>query len=416
MASRTAKTLIALCIFCTSSSTPLVASANDSAVRTARQALRAWKKTKLKAATVQDQHKELAHRILALKRTRRSKVADGRLQTLLRQSVSASADLERLAQLQAQRSEVCAQSIRVGIKSIDKDISLHKKGLKSPSKAERKKTAKRLRRLLRQRTQLRKMQDELLKTKTTPKSWKQYEVKIDPLDGPNELREKAEFIEDTRDKLNKKRKKIFVLIKERKQMLALAKVANQFATDVSAFDESARSGRVERQGQRSSSSFSSAFGQADEAQSGPVAPPQTSERTTAPDTQTAAGTSQGAQAPPPGNVSNSDTTESFGDDDTSAGSSDSDTVPSTPSATNDAISNSIGSAEQSASTWVQQLDPDMLINLKISELFGDDVNFEQLDNLMNNIEKLDLYLKSQSNNILRRADKIEEDERQVLQP
>jgi hypothetical protein len=392
----------------------VVASANDSVVQAARQALTEWKQTKLNEAAVQDQHKELAHRILALKRVRRSKVADGRLQRLLRQSVSASADLERLAQLQAQRSEVCAQSIHVGIKSIDKEISLHKKGLKSPSKVQRKKTAKRLRRLLQQRTQLRKMQAELLKTKTTPKSWKQYEVKIGPLDGPKELREKADFIEDTRDKLNKKRRKIFVLIKERKQMLALAKVANQFATDVSAFDESARSGRVERQGQRSGASFSGSFGQADEAQSVPIAPPQTSERTNTHDTQ-AAGSNQGNQSPSRGTVA-SDTTESFGPGGTSEGDNTSDANPSAPNTANDAIGTSIGSADQSASTWVQQLDPDMLINLKISDLFSDDVNFEQLDSLMKNIEKLDLYLKSQSSNIMRRADRIEEDERQVLQP
>ncbi len=172
---------------------------------------------------------------------------------------------------------------------------------------------------------------------------------------------------------------------------------------------------MERQGQRSGASFSSSFGQADEAQSVPVAPPQTSERTNTQDTQEPASAGQDAQGPSRGGVS-SDTTESFGPGGTRDGNSNLDANPSAPNTANDAIGTSIGSADQSASTWVQQLDPDMLINLKISELFSDDVNFEQLDSLIKNIEKLDLYLKSQSNNIMRRADKIEEDERQVLQP
>ena len=83
--------------------------------------------------------------------------------------------------------------------------------------------------------------------------------------------------------------------------------------------------------------------------------------------------------------------------------------------TSEAVGTSITAPEQSATTWVKQLNPDMLINLDVSELTGEKIDFAQLNQLMGNLEKLDLYLQGQSSTILRRADKIEEDERQVLQ-
>ena len=365
------------------------------AIKTSQERLSEWRHIRDQVQKTESQNLELAHRIAALKRVRRTDVANRTLENLLQQSVRAANELERLVQQQSARAQACKESIAQGIQSIDKRISKQKAGLKSSSRIKRKQTAKRLRKLLQSRKKLRRIQDQLRVGKVTPKSWKQYEVKIDPLDGPQELREKVEFIEDTRDKLMKKRKRILVLIKERKQVLALARAANQFATDVSAFDESARSGRVERQGARSQS-FAGGFSVANESTSVSAEPPsRSSDSSGSQDSPAAAGNS--------GSISPTDVPENSINDDSSS------------QRTSEAVGTSIAAPEQSATTWVKQLNPDMLINLDISELTGDKVDFAELNQLMGNLQKLDLYLQGQSSTILRRADKIEEDERQVLQ-
>ena len=373
--------------------------AENPPVANAQKRLTEWRQVKAQVQNLESQNLELAHRIAALKRVRRTDVANRKLENLLQQSVGAAAELERLVQQQSSRAQLCRESIRSGIKAIDKKISTQKAGLKSSSSTKRRQTAKRLRRLLQSRKQLRNMQSQLRATQGMPKSWKQYEVRIDPLDGPEELREKVDFIEDTRDKLLKKRKRISILIKERKQVLALAKAANQFATDVSAFDESARSGRVERQGTRGQS-FTGAFVANDEAANVSAAPPPRA---------SASGSSQESpdQTVSPGATGGSDNSSQAPENDSL----------DTQSAkrTSNPVGTSIAAPEQSAASWVKQLNPDMLINLNISELSGDKINFAQLDQLMGNLAKLDAYLKGQSNTILRRADKIEEDEKQVLQ-
>ena len=365
------------------------------AIKTSQERLSEWRHIRDQVQKTESQNLELAHRIAALKRVRRTDVANRTLENLLQQSVRAANELERLVQQQSARAQACKESIAQGIQSIDMRISKQKAGLKSSSRIKRKQTAKRLRKLLQSRKKLRRIQDQLRVGKVTPKSWKQYEVKIDPLDGPQELREKVEFIEDTRDKLMKKRKRILVLIKERKQVLALARAANQFATDVSAFDESARSGRVERQGARSQS-FAGGFSVANESTSVSAEPPsRSSDSSGSQDSPAAAGNS--------GSISPTDVPENSINDDSSS------------QRTSEAVGTSIAAPEQNATTWVKQLNPDMLINLDISELTGDKVDFAELNQLMGNLQKLDLYLQGQSSTILRRADKIEEDERQVLQ-
>jgi len=370
-----------------------------------------WKQTNRQLKRLKAQHDELAHRIAALKRVRRNAIASRTLQTRLQESVLASTELEKSSQRRTQQAKRCRADIDLALKKTDGGIAAQKKGLRSAQASVRKKTAKILRRLLGDRARLREMQNLLSQSDETPKSWRQYEVKIDPLDGPNELREKAEFIEDTRDKLKRKKNKLEQLFTERRQMLALAKAANKFQTDMSAFDESTRSGRVERQGERSG------------ALSLPTLNARTQNDAASESSNQASASSATQEAQPqtanaPSRGGNSGTDDSPGADapETLAGSSDASNAQTnnSVSASSGAVGTSISGGNQSASNWVQQLDPDVLINLKVNELASENMNLDQLIQLMANMDKLDSYLKAHAKNIQNRADKIEEDEKQVL--
>ena len=81
----------------------------------------------------------------------------------------------------------------------------------------------------------------------------------------------------------------------------------------------------------------------------------------------------------------------------------------------DPIGLSIQSPQQSASTWLNQISPDALVNLDVLKLASGQVQFQDLEKIMSSLEKLDLYLKSQSTSIRTIAKKIEDDEKRALQ-
>ena len=76
------------------------------------------------------------------------------------------------------------------------------------------------------------------------------------------------------------------------------------------------------------------------------------------------------------------------------------------------IGRSIQSPQQSASTWLNQINPDALVNLDVLKLASGQVQFQDLEKIMSSLEKLDLYLKSQSTYSYDRK-KIEDDEKRV---
>ena len=343
-------------------------------------------------------NRELAHRIAQLKKGRKNDVANRNLQSLLRQSVQAANELERLTQQRAVAINGCEDSLRKALRKIDALIGDEKALLRSTSKTIRIRAAKNIRQLLNQRKELRTLEKEFRTSSSAPKQWKQYQVKIDPLDGPQELREKAEFLEDTRDKLKRKRTKVLELLKEKRQLLALAKAANQFATEVGTFDETIRSGRVERSANNrlsNSPSLGASSFSADEATAGsPRGAPSNSAQP-----QSSGPTTEGA--------SSTDLASEPGD--LSSGNQATNQRSSNP------ISQSIQSPQQSASTLLNQISPEALVNLDVLKLSSGSFEFKDLEKIMSSLEKLDRYLKSQSSSIRTRAQKIEDDEKRALQ-
>ena len=368
-------------------------------ISAASAALLRWQQSNRELVKLRAQHDGLAHRIAALKRLRGPRPANRKLQELLQKSIIAAKEMEQKSQVRAQHASLCRDTIRAGRAEIDRQIALRKSGLRSREAKVRQETARILRRLLGERANLRAMQEQLNAHDAVPEPWQQYEVKIDALDGPLDLREKAEFIEDTRDKLHRKKKKLSELLTEKQQILVLARASYQFQSDMSAFDESTRSGRVERQGERASTLALPRFGASSEAD---VA-----------DSFAAPSNGSGNQSPA------ASATADRGDD--AAASSGGPSVTESTnapasSASSPGVGTSISGVNQSAGTWVQRLDPDLLINLNINSLFRENLDMAQLRQLMANLEKLDAYLRAQAKNIHDRADRIEADEKQVLRP
>lgn len=81
--------------------------------------------------------------------------------------------------------------------------------------------------------------------------WAEHLAGVDPLDGPEELREKADFVEDARDKLRSKRKALLAMLDDRQRRTRLARTARSFSTDAQLFDEQVRPGRILSDGRRS---------------------------------------------------------------------------------------------------------------------------------------------------------------------
>ncbi|MEO1228804.1 MAG: hypothetical protein AAFZ18_07870 [Myxococcota bacterium] len=74
--------------------------------------------------------------------------------------------------------------------------------------------------------------------------WGEAEVGVDPLDGPEELREKADFLADAGDKLRSKRTQLLASLDARARRSRLDRAANRFAQGNRLFDEETRPGRV----------------------------------------------------------------------------------------------------------------------------------------------------------------------------
>jgi len=346
----------------------------------------------------ESRNQELAHRITQLKKSRTTDVATRNLQNLLRQSVQAANELESLSKKRSVAMKECESSLRDALRNIDALIGDEKAMLRSTSKETRIQSARKIRQLLNQRKELRKLETKLQTTSSTPKQWKQYQVEIDPLDGPQELREKAEFLEDTRDKLKRKRAKVMELLREKRQLLALAKAANQFATEVGAFDETIRRGRVERTGNTQLASGPPSVATNFSADGSPASPTRSSSNESV-QNQASASSPEGASST---DLANDPSDLASGTQETSQKNS-------------NPIGLSIQSPQQSASTLLNQISPDALVNLDVMKLTSGQFQFQDLEKIMSSLEKLDLYLKSQSTSIRTIAQKIEDDEKRALQ-
>lgn len=344
---------------------------------------------------VRSQNEELGHRIAALKRLRdqRKFAQDATLEKLLQQSVDAAKDLETQANLRSARRTEVERRIGEVVRTIDEEIRLLRPGLKLGSSEQRAETARRLKALLDRREAARAI---LARTSASPRlqeSWKKYEVEIDPLDGPVDLREKADFLEDTRDKLKKKREALKQLLAEAQTEREILRATHNFRTEVGLFDEQSRSARVPRGEASRGGSATVLSASGDEATSAPNA-----RGGNEPPADPSAAAVGPSPAPPP----------QAGFDSTSGRGAEADSAKQSPPAS---LSGSLGVPIPGQPP--KQLDASALMGLNPAEL-GDKVDVRSLESLLSELDRLDAYLDGRAKTIRQRAKRLETDESKAL--
>lgn len=330
-------------------------------------------------------HEELAHRITALKRV--SAGANATLTTLLEASITAERELaERVAARDKAKAEVERRATD-SVKLIDAEIVALRPSLNLP--AARAEAARQLKALVADRNTARAALARVARTETsTPKAWAQYEVKVEPLDGPADLREKADFVEDTRDKLKKKREALERLVADARQSREIARASANFRTELGLFDEQARTGRVARSSEAGASN---------------VLSDATREETTQGAPETAAPTSPPARTASPEEPADGLTAPGFGAAPAPA------PAPSAQPTTTGAPT----VPAPSAAPLPKSVDPTQVLNLDIGALgAGQDV--ASLEALLRDLQAIDRFLDARAAQIRRRAEALEADESQVL--
>lgn len=191
---------------------------------------------------------ELAHRLAAMKRLRGEQKlgTSGALEDLLRTSQAAEKALAEKAEARNAAKRDAEKKTALAMEAIKAKKGSLRSGLLSKNPAERTEAAKKLRELEASYNELQSQLASVSVERALPRAWKQYEVKIDPLDGPAELREKADFVDDVRDKFLRRKREVEARLTEARQEREVARLAKDFRTETTLFDEQSVSSRVAR--------------------------------------------------------------------------------------------------------------------------------------------------------------------------
>lgn len=365
------------------------------------------------------------------------KAAGGEVSELLRASLTAGRTLDNEAQRRDSAVADLGVSIEAAIASIDQNIELQRPGLKRGSRRERARVARLLRTLIGARNDMKAQLAELARTRApSRRAWAEYEVQADPLDGPDELGAKADFLDDTRDKFLAKRRALSELIADARQERDIARASANFRTDRSHFDDSVRVGRVTRRGTPSRAITISGKNEGPEAH----------QRTTgaAGDGNQPADVAAGARqpgddapnqgAPPPApaappmepdaNLSGQAPQAGF----EGANQQDSDNnraadpsggggaapVPPTNEAQPTVPTLSVAAPVAGQASLPRQIDADLLLNLNVHDLDVSQVDVTELESLLENLTLLDAYLGQRAEKLRTAAEQLDADEAESL--
>lgn len=374
---------------------PVLAASPPASVNTlvtgTQNRLGVWQTARSELARTRNRQGALAGRITALKR---DGAPSAELQRLLRASLAADQQLEAALTHEANARADVERGVRGGVARIDQEIRGLVPQLKTGPIDARRGAARRINELRDARKSLRDALAALDQAQVAPRrDWSRYQVQVEPLDGPSELDEKADFVEDTRDKLNEKRQALATLLKEARQEQQISRAARDFDTYVRIFDEEARSDRVTRQPTRGDSNEATSVG----SPTGAGTP-----------TDQAGGFTgnRGNESPPATPVENTG-----GVDSNLGNGSPTTDAPGDKVGSGDAVQGpTVSTPELSAPPVARDINPDLLLNLRVSQLEGQDLDLATLQRLIAELEDLDGYLAAQAASIRQRARKIEADE------
>ncbi len=335
---------------------------------------------------------ELAHRLVAMKRLRGEQKlgTSGALEDLLRTSQAAEKALAEKAEARNAAKRDAEKKTALAMEAIKAKKGSLRSGLLSKNPAERTEAAKKLRELEASYNELQTQLASVSVERALPRAWKQYEVKIDPLDGPAELREKADFVEDLRDKFLRRKREVEARLTEARQEREVARLAKDFHTETTLFDEQSVSSRVAR---TAGSAERTAL--VDNSASGKTADIAGARSTTPPPL----GAASGPQPSPPPQTAAQD--GAFSAPESNPGLSG---VPTGGSA-----SETVRPAALSAPVLPKQLDLNGLLNLSSKDL-DKNLDVDSLEALLKDLGQLEAFLSSRAGTIRSRATTLESDE------
>lgn len=177
--------------------------------------------------------------------TARKAARDGggpELRALLESSLRLEAELEAGLDQRDTLRKLAAQDCDRGIERARNELRRLQPLLRTGPLKERRAAARSIQGLRSQLSSL----DEFRRVLSPPEdqvglAWSDLPLEVDPLDGPEDLEGKADFVEDARDRLREKRALLAELYVQSRQAKALRRAARDFVTDIQIFDESARS-------------------------------------------------------------------------------------------------------------------------------------------------------------------------------
>ncbi len=286
------------------------------------------------------------------------------LESLLRASLEADRVLAAQEAEIKRHEQALGQLVRRGVVEIDSEIRSTLPRLKTGPLADRKVAAQTINSLRALRDRLRGALAQVTRG-DEQRAWARYSVKIEPLDGPTELNEKADVVEDTRDKLAQRRTVLAQLLREAKEEREIAVAAADFSTDVSLFDEETRTSRVLRQAGGNDGRLAA---------------------TAAKDT------TVGNAAPAPEQLSGFQDRNEAVDP----------AVPTTPVAPSVAAPQSVAVAKD--------INASVLLSARVEDLAAQRLDLATLEQLVAELARLDAYLAAEANKIRQRASALEADE------
>jgi hypothetical protein len=359
----------------------LVAETNPAIVQAREKVTRAlsgWDLAKQKLAQTHGEAAALEHRIAAMKRLGN----EAELERLLRESVAVETALRTATKAVDSRANEARRAIAETLAAIEARIGELKPRLKQGEYESRQAAARDINTLRDLHREVRGLNNRLKDSSVVPQSWSRYEVKIDPLDGPKELGEKADFIDDTRDRFQKKLGDLRKVLRDAREEQDIARAASSFQTDARLFDEEDRFGRVQK---RAGGNADTALDERRETSGDPNPAPQ------APQVGTPVADPNLGAFPPPAESPTDDTNARPG---------------SAPQ---------LGARTFEAAPLIKEVDPNLLLNLRVEALEGR-TDIATLEQLVRDIERLERFLATRSGDLRRRAIQLKEDEARARAP
>jgi hypothetical protein len=289
-------------------------------------------------------------------------------------------------------------AIEAGLRGSDRAIRRSLPALRRGSRSERRQAAERIQRLRRLRARLSELKATIESNPVSVLQWKDLALAPSPLDGPEDLRDKADFVEDARDKIQAKREELARLWRRARQDKAIGRAAREFAVDVTLFDEEARSPRVQQARAPTTGREPTAGGGGGGGQRQPASDDESVEGDGADFDSEGIGGSPVAPGFSPPNLDADAPPTSDPTPEAPSGPGPSPSPPTTPDPT----------PGGGATFFVpQELTPNYLLSLRVDDLSSHRVDLETLERILEQLEQMDAVLAARALSMRKKAEALE---------